>query len=280
MFATGSLVRGWLLIEVRGAWGADAVHSSSLGEVVPSDWKDDLKARGLRVVCVRSHLRTDAKGVRLFTCTARRPGERPGHIWWRDVRSLADVVGAVATLRAGEDPGGDWQQVAQPMLLVCTNGRHDACCADYGRPLVRAIRASRWANQVWECSHVGGDRFAANLVVLPRSLYFGRVTPADAIPVLAALEAGSIDLTHFRGRTSYTLAEQAIEHFVRHELGVSTLDGVVIGARSADGSYPVDLGDRLVHVRVRRHLTSVAEPLTCKGRPDQLVPVFTLESID
>lgn len=279
MFATGSIVRGWLLVEVRGAWGSDAVHDSALGEFVPTHWKEELKQRGLRAICVRSHLRPEAGGVRLFTCAARRPGEPAARLWWRDVDALDQVVAATADLRADLDPGEPWQPTRQPLLLVCTNGRHDACCADYGRPLARAIRASRWGRHLWECSHVGGDRFAGNLVVLPRSLYFGRVTPERAVPLLSTLEAGRIDLDHFRGRTCYSLAEQAVEHFVRRELGVAGVDAVVIGERTADGAFPVRLADRTVLVRVRRHMASVAEPLTCKGRPDQLVPVFTLESI-
>jgi hypothetical protein len=132
---------------------------------------------------------------------------------------------------------------------------------------------------VWECSHIGGDRFAANLVVLPDSLYFGRVDPESAAGVLGALDEGRIDLSLFRGRTSFSLAEQAVEHFVRRELGVDAVDGVVIEQRADDGSFPVLLGARRLHVRVRRRLESVAEPLTCKGKENQLVPTFTLVSI-
>ena len=76
-----------------------------------------------------------------------------------------------------EPPGGGWEHVQESLILVCTNGRHDQCCANLGRPLVRALRDSPWADRVWECSHIGGDRFAANVVVLPDSLYFGRVEP-------------------------------------------------------------------------------------------------------
>jgi hypothetical protein len=41
----------------------------------------------------------------------------------------------------------------------------------------------------------------------------------------------------------------------------------------------VKLEDRRVNVRVRRRMVSVTEPLTCKGRGDQLVPAFDLVSI-
>ena len=92
MFATGSQVRGWLLVEVRGAWGEDAIHASALGEHVPQHWKDELKRRHIRVVCIRSHERS-----RRPTCgsTPARPGapaSGPAPLWRRDVASLADVV--------------------------------------------------------------------------------------------------------------------------------------------------------------------------------------------
>jgi hypothetical protein len=97
--------------------------------------------------------------------------------------------------------------------------------------------------------------------------------------LLGALDAGRIEPSMFRGRTSFSLAEQAVEHFVRRELGVDALDGVVVGPRSDDGSFPVQLSDRRIQVRVRRRMVSLPEPLTCKGAAGQLVPTFTLESI-
>ena len=130
---------------------------------------------------------------------------------------------------------------------------------------------------MWECSHIGGDRFAANVVVLPDSLYFGRVEPAAAPALLGGLDEGRIDLSLFRGRTSFSLAEQAVEHFVRREFDIDAVDGVIVDPQAADGSFPVRLADRLVNVRVKRRLVSIAEPLTCKGRPNQLVPTtFTV----
>jgi hypothetical protein len=146
--------------------------------------------------------------------------------------------------------------------------------------VIRALGDTRWADRVWECSHIGGDRFAANVVVLPDSIYFGRVEPDSVVSLLEGLDAGRIDLDHFRGRTSLSLAEQAVEHFVRHELGVDALDAVAIDGRGDDGAFAVRVGERTARVRIARRMVSVAEPLTCHGRPEQLVPSFTLMSIE
>jgi hypothetical protein len=267
-----------LLVEVRGAWGVDAVHDSALGEHVPRDWKDWTKRHHGRVICIRSHLRADTPGVRLYGCVAKRPGRGPAALWMREVDSLADVVGAVDDLATQGERAPGWQRADDRLILVCTNGRHDQCCANRGRPVVRALRDTRWADHVWECSHIGGDRFAANLVVLPHSLYFGRVEADSVVPLLEQLDAGRIDLATYRGRTSLTLAEQAVEHFVRRELRVDGLDAIEFVGRE-DDAHIVRVGERRVRVRLKRHMVSVAEPLTCHGRPDQLVPSFELISI-
>ena len=68
-------------------------------------WKDELKRRHIRAVCIRSHSRAEAPGVRLFACAARRPGTGAAPLWRRDVDSLADVAAAVERLRVDEPPG-------------------------------------------------------------------------------------------------------------------------------------------------------------------------------
>lgn len=279
LFATASHVRGWLLVEVRGSWGDDAVHESALSEHIPPGWKRRLHENGLRAVCIRTQARREAEGVRLFTCATGSPGGDPAVLWHREVASLADVAAVTEGLRANAEPGDGWEPMAAPLYLVCTNGRHDQCCANLGRPLVRALRESAWADQVWESSHVGGDRFAANVVSLPLGLYFGRVDPTVAPSLFAALDQGRLDIARFRGRTSLTFAGQAVEHFVRVEFDIDAIDGVTVGRPDADGSFPVRVGDRSYVVRIRRRMTVVETPLTCSGRASQQVPTFTLRSI-
>ena len=140
--------------------------------------------------------------------------------------------------------------------LVCTNGRHDPCCADLGRPVVRALVDSG-VDDVWESSHVGGDRFAANIVLLPDGVYYGRVGPDDAADLLAAHRAGTLSLDRFRGRSHLPPLVQAADLFARRHLDESRVDGtfVVSTDRRVDGTVAVLVEQRagtMVEVVVRR----------------------------
>jgi hypothetical protein len=126
------------------------------------------------------------------------------------------------------------------LALVCTNGRHDPCCADLGRPVVRELVAAGTAD-VWEASHVGGDRFAANIVCLPDGVYYGRVDPDRAPGLVADHRAGKLDLDCYRGRSCHAPVVQAAEWFARTELGERRIDALgVLGAEHRpDDTYAV-----------------------------------------
>ena len=112
---------------------------------------------------------------------------------------------------------------SEPVYLVCTHGRHDTCCAIYGRPVAIAFAAER-ADQTWECSHLGGDRFAANLVALPHGLYYGYVVPADAAEIVRSYEQKRMVSRLLRGRSSFVPAVQAAQHQARIEFGDDHVD--------------------------------------------------------
>lgn len=139
----------------------------------------------------------------------------------------------VAELRSGRTPSG-WQSTG-PLYLVCTHGRHDACCAERGRPVARAL-AREAPEATWEVSHIGGDRFAANVLVLPAGLYYGRVPPGRARELVAAHDSARLVPDLLRGRTSYSFPVQAAEIALRQRLGVDALDGVTLLSAHSNGT--------------------------------------------
>ena len=171
---------------------------------------------------------------------------------------------------AGEPAG-------HPLLLVCTHGKHDRCCAKYGRPLYDAVREQVEDGWVWQSTHVGGDRFAGNLVALPDGVYYGRVEPAGAWGLLEAALAGEIHLPHYRGRSCHTFAVQAAERAVRVETGlVGVADVRFVGQEQvADGwTISLEAGGAAYEVDVRRE-EGAPTHLTCStprlSRPRRFV---------
>lgn len=259
--ATASRVRHWLLVEQPGAWGRDALTESDL----PSDVALALQRRaadlGVRVVLIRRPGRTKTGSVR----SAYVVHSGPGPVWARRLvltspHELLDLDLGAQLL----DPTGSSDQ---PLYLVCTNGKHDLCCAVAGVPLARALAR---LGDVWECSHVGGHRFAANLVCLPHGLYYGRVTPDIGLRIVERHARGELLLTHLRGRSSYSFAVQAADIFVRqaralHRIDDLTLESVAAGppVRCAFRSR----ADELLQVAVDIAPAALQRRLTCNGEP-------------
>jgi hypothetical protein len=286
MFATASFVPRWLLIETVGPWGRDAVADTDIARHATVAWRRQMRSLGIRVVAIRRDLDRDKdRAVSMFFVESGS-GRRIGACWHRQVASLHDAVAASASL-TGSDPGSEWTPHAEPLVLVCTNGKHDICCATFGRPLVRALRSCRYAAAVWECTHIGGDRFAGNVVILPAGLYYGRCDPEDAIAAVDAYQQGQILLDHYRGRCTLRFMQQAAEYFARRQLGLTAIDAVE-SVRAASGhdaaTFHVELSGGTgrpdaVTVKVRRSEVPAPTPLTCTGPGNQLIPEYELVAL-
>ncbi|WP_432489401.1 sucrase ferredoxin [Kineococcus sp. SYSU DK018] len=215
LLGTATPVRGYLLVEEPGPWGPGAVPASRLGETTTARLREVAAARGVKLLLVR---RPDAAGRdpggprRLFLADCRRGRTR--------LRTRLSPLDAL-TAAVAED--GGWQDATGPLLLVCTHGRKDWCCAVRGRPVVTALAALD-ATAVWECSHLGGDRFAATALSLPGGAVHGHLAPGDASALLAAVRAGRVLPDRLRGRCGDAGVVQAAEGHARLLLGEDRLD--------------------------------------------------------
>jgi len=268
---TASTVRAYLLVEWSGAWGIDALRDSRL----PDEAKRVLRSApklGVRVNLVRRH-RAPARQDVTRVLAAYADPERP----WLEAAELTSPAQVadldLAALGAGRSPG--LTPVAEPVFAVCTHGRHDACCAELGRPLAAALSEAQ-PDATWEVSHVGGDRFAGNLLVLPHGLYYGRVDPPAAVAIAAGHRSGHLDLDHLRGRSSYPMPVQAAEIALRRQLGETRLDAVRPLERRREGDRwraRFEVGAKSWEVVVRTTLDdSDRHRLTCLAVRSDPIP--------
>jgi hypothetical protein len=243
-------MKSWLLIEYPGPWAADALEQA-LDEAFSPERRqrlEALRAEGLRPLLIRQpgrHLREPhLAGRRVFV-----GGNGPGGRWMEsfridDLHELASLdFDAIVSGR-----GGIGEPVAGPMFLVCTHGTKDMCCALRGRPLAASLGAD-YPGHAWEVSHVGGDRWAGNLLVVPDGYLHGQLDPAEADAVARAACRGEVEPEHLRGRTGAgTQWAQYAEIAVRKHTGLRGLDDV-LALDEAPVETAAESEARLVHVR-------------------------------
>ena len=169
----------------------------------------------------------------------RRPGRVVGgaRTWaLADVTTRSLRVGQVSDVAelAAFDPTSDGAPETVPWYLVCAQGRHDVCCALRGRPVARRLQELR-AGAVWECSHVGGDRFAANVLVLPEGLMYGYVDEAVVQDLVERQGQGRLLTEHLRGQCGSAPAAQVAEDAVRRVVDDDGMRAVTVDVRGPPG---------------------------------------------
>ncbi len=121
--------------------------------------------------------------------------------------------------------------------------------------------------ETWEVSHIGGDRFAPNVLVLPDGLYYGRLEPGDAEDFVSAHRTGLLTLPRLRGRTMFDFRVQAAEHYLRVHTGDSSLAAPTLLGSHRDGDRTrvvMRLSGSRWAVVMRTHHRS-PEQLTCRA---------------
>jgi hypothetical protein len=252
----------WLLVEHPGPWPSDDLPAD-----LPAEAAAVLEAAtdaGVRPQLVR-RVRERQREVSTVIVASCRPDRR-----WIERRTLPDLRALaeldVAALASGEPPRFG-ERAVDPVVLVCTHGRRDVCCARLGRPLAVLLDA-QLPRLVWETTHVGGDRFAPNVVALPDGSYHGDVS-LDEVPALAeAVRIGRVLPSRLRGRAGMPTAAQAADFFLRERLGETSLQavGIVASTPAPSGLTSVEVvvgsGRWCLHVMSRpgptERLTSCA----------------------
>jgi hypothetical protein len=264
---------GMVLVEQPGPWGRQALVHSRLDPEVGAALSDRAVATGLRVLVIRRPGRVAAPALRRWAVVDCRPGQEVSR--WGTFADDAELLELPLDGSAGSSS-------YEPTYLVCTHGRHDACCAIRGRPLAEELARER-QEAVWECSHVGGDRFAANLLTLPHGLYYGRVGVEAGTEVVDAHERGEVHPSYLRGRTTFPPVAQAAQHHARLALGEFAINALnpMSTEPLSGGRWEVRLshqpGDLVATVR-----TLTAGPaalLTCAALHEAHPPAFEVTDL-
>ncbi|MET0799599.1 MAG: sucrase ferredoxin [Actinomycetota bacterium] len=268
---TASTIRRWLLVEHGGPWGRDGLLDARLPEGLGAALRSLERRTRCRVLLIRRPSRSDGVGAACFAVDTAEA--------WIGATTLGRIEDAAEMHPS--DRAGFPNDVEHPVAVVCTHGRRDVCCAERGRPLAAAA-AVRFPGTVWESTHVGGDRFAGNMVLFPHGLVFGRVDPDRGADVLSAYGQGRISLDRYRGRTSHPMPAQAADRAVRERFSLDRIDDVRVLGVDRDGALArvrlglVDGEVVVVHL-LRTGLPAMR--LTCSSRTEESAATWIVESI-
>jgi hypothetical protein len=237
-----------LLVEQPGPWGSQGLRQSRFDPRVAADLERYAARHGVRVQAVRRPGRTERGAQRRWMLVDTRDGSES--VRWGRFDADGDLLSLPLDGSAGEADN-------EPLYLVCAHSKHDTCCALRGRPVAAAIGALR-PQRVWESSHLGGDRFAANVLVLPAGLLYGRVLPFAAEEFVAAAEGDEVIGALLRGRIGIPSTAQAALAFAYEHLALRERSALRLLSASdvVDGVATVRLDGRHgrfdVTVRVER----------------------------
>ncbi|MBV8515902.1 MAG: hypothetical protein JO197_00740 [Acidobacteria bacterium] len=249
--ASAARVDLWILVELPITWGREPMSDAAMPPAARTALLRATRAiQRSRVVFIRR--RNECLGpIRVYVA---RSTPHPG-VAMRDLDSIDEL--ATFSFEALRD---EIAPVAKPLVLVCTHGQHDSCCGRRGYPLYDALRHYDGID-VWQCSHIGGDRFAANALVLPWGLYYGPVEPSQANELVASIARDEILLPSYRGRSSVSRPVQAAETFVRRATSLHARDALHFVSRESlvDGHTRIELRDNsgTIHEVTLEHYTAV-----------------------
>jgi hypothetical protein len=241
MIGTADQVDVWVLLEYRPAFKARAVEESSLGPAARGWLERTLAALAAQGLRARPQLvrqpEIDSDETRLLVGL-------PGALVRFSGRGY-DFLGSVDLAEVVADPGA-FAMVDRPQYFVCTNGQRDVCCARFGLPVYAGLR-ERVGGRAWQITHLGGHRFAPNVLTLPQGTVYGRVAVDDLDGLVAAVESDQLVFANLRGRAWYPPPVQAAEALSgRSDLTYVRMDG---NESAATVLFTGAGGERRVRVR-------------------------------
>ena len=254
-YGTAARAQFFVAVEQAGPWGRDAATQSHLDPAVGRALSAACADRGGRLSLLRAPgPHADDHHATGHTAYLAWSGTAPWLLAAR-VATPADLLSADLDALARGDrwavarslPGA---RPSEPVLLVCTNGRRDVCCAVRGRP-VALEAAAAVPGRVWEASHTGGHRFAPTAVLLPHGATYARLDADACADLLRSAQEGAaparlLGPSHDRGLSALEPAAQVAQAHVRHLAGEVAFGAVVCRSTDVrdDGSVLVQVAHR------------------------------------
>ncbi len=221
LFGTAPLTEVWIAIEYPLPPGGKALEESTIPDAVKAHLLDIQKEiPASRLLLIRLENPRMRPGISVFVGI---PSIQPSRLYEFHLTNYDELLNLdFASLASGQiELPENFRE--EPLFLVCTNGKRDPCCAQWGHQAYLAM-AEREADSVWQTSHLGGHRFAANVICLPHGIYYGRIRPDHATSLMSDYRNKRLTLQNYRGRAHYSPEVQAAEYYLGEKTSILDID--------------------------------------------------------
>ena len=274
MFGTVPRVDVWFLLEYREAWAEKAFPSSNIPENVKKHLSNCLKSiPNSRLQLIKRHDRASDL-IKFYLGVS---DEIEPRLFEFNLSIYEDLL----ELDIPKTLDGSSFLRKDPLILVCAHGTHDTCCGKFGVPVYMEALKYESGFMAWQCTHLGGHRFAANILCLPHGIYYGRVRESDADDLIKEYQSQRIYLENYRGRSCYSNEAQAAEYFLRMKTGTKEISAFRIKKTKKDGDNsvieflsPTNGKTHFVHIQTDK--SAISNITSCKDKDKSPIAQYKL----
>lgn len=276
LFGTANRTDHYLLVEYNHAWEDKALPKSSIPEEVKQRVNSLSKSLPYtKTLLIKQSSNPTALPLHCFLAAA---SENHPRLYRFQINSYHDILDLPIEEILQGSPAFSEYLDNDPLYLVCTNGRRDVCCSRFGFAVFEKLKKVV-GGAAWECTHLGGHRFAVNLIHLPDGIFYGRVHPQDVAGLVEQIQIRKMHLENLRGRTAYSDPAQAAEYFLRKQTGELNLDAyrLVNAAETETGAWQIHFRSNLsgVDYKLTVALVKSAAEVYDSCAFDKLTPMKT-----
>lgn len=250
LFASAQHAEVWFLLEYNAPWGAKAFEESALSPEVKDHLSAALKATPKSNLLLIRQPKRPRENIRFFVV---RAGEQASHTHAFTLNAYEDLLQLDLSAISANAPAYSAHRDDAPLFLVCTNTKRDRCCAKFGLPLYQALSAAEPEN-TWQCSHIGGHRFAPTAIFFPHGACYGRLQAHEAVKIRDLFVNGKLSPEHLRGRVFYTPLQQAADSLLRQVTGNAELSAYQLHTETEVEAHIWDFAFNDTQTQQRHHL--------------------------
>lgn len=225
-------VPAFVLIEWPRPWGSSALNTESLPDEIQESYTRARRENEFAGKCLLfdrdPEYSTDQFRVFYYHLPSPPHATYEKEEYILPKSKLSDLC---SVLLEDSEERSDFSEFLRPEanereIFVCNHRERDPCCGKYGAEAYMNLRNEYASDdrRIWKISHIGGHRFAPNIIDLPHGRYWGRLQTEELDSFVHRNEDFETIADRYRGWCALSAPEQVAEQAILVEEGWSWME--------------------------------------------------------